>query len=493
MMTPDTDVLIIGAGLSGIGAAVQLEKRCNGKSYRIVEGRQAMGGTWDVFRYPGIRSDSDMYTLGYNFKPWTRPKAIADGPSIRAYIRETAEEYGVTEHIQFNTRVIKANWSTPDQVWHVTTDQNGKQEVVTCRFLFMNGGYYSYKSGYRPDFPGEKNFKGKIVHPQQWPEDLDYSGKKVVIIGSGATAVTLVPAMAETAAHVTMLQRSPTYVVSRPGTDKLANVLKKFLPAKWAYNIIRKRNIAFSAYFFNIAREKPEETKARLRKMLSEHLPEDEIAKHFTPTYNPWDQRICLVPDGDLFDAMKSGKAGVVTDHIEQFDETGIKLQSGGHLDADIIVTATGLNMIFLNDVDVSIDNKLIDPSKTLNYKGVMLSNVPNLACTFGYTNASWTLKADLTSEYVARLLNHMDENGYTSATPVLEAFPEITEPFMDFSSGYVARAMENFPRQHTEKPWKLNQNYKEDVRVLRKGDIVDDIMTFHTSETASAALKAAE
>ncbi len=493
MTTPDIDVLIIGAGLSGIGAAVQLEKRCNGKSYRIIEGREALGGTWDLFRYPGIRSDSDMYTLGYSFKPWTRPKAIADGPSIREYIRETAEEYNVTGHIQYNTRVIKANWSTPDQVWHVTTNQAGKQETVTCRFLFMNGGYYSYKGGHRPDFPGEENFKGQILHPQKWPEDLDYSGKKVVIIGSGATAVTLVPAMAEKAAHVTMLQRSPTYVVSRPGTDKLANFLKKVLPAQWAYNIIRKRNIFFSAYFFDIARSKPEETKARLHQMLSEHLPEDEIAKHFTPTYNPWDQRLCLVPDGDLFDAMKSGKASVVTDHIEQFDETGIKLKSGEHLDADIIVTATGLNMIFLNDVDVSVDGAPVDPSKTLNYKGAMLSNIPNLAATFGYTNASWTLKADLTSEYVARLLNYMDANGYTSATPMLETFPDVTEPFMDFSSGYVSRAMEKFPRQHTEKPWKLNNNYKEDVRVLRKGDIADDIMSFQTPETASAALKAAE
>lgn len=493
MMKPDIDVLIIGAGLSGIGAAVQLEKRCHGKSYRIVEGRGAMGGTWDLFRYPGIRSDSDMYTLGYNFKPWMRPKAIADGPSIREYIRETADEYSVTDHIQYNTKVVKANWSTPDQVWHVTTDNAGTLETTTCRFLFMNGGYYSYKGGYRPDFPGEENFKGQIVHPQEWPEDLDYSGKKVVIIGSGATAVTLVPALAETAAHVTMLQRTPTYVVSRPGTDKLANFLKKVLPAQWAYNIIRKRNIFFSAYFFNIARSKPEKTKEGLLKMLAEHLPEDQIEKHFTPSYNPWDQRLCLVPDADLFNAMKSGKASVVTDHIERFDEKGITLKSGEHLDADIIVTATGLKMIFLNDVDVSVDGKTVEPGKTLNYKGTMLSNVPNLAATFGYTNASWTLKADLTSEYVSRLLNYMDDNGFTSATPLLETFPDITEPFMDFSSGYVARAMEKFPRQHTEKPWKLNQNYKEDVRVLRKGDIVDGILTFQTPETAASALKAAE
>ena len=493
MTQPDTDVLIIGAGLSGIGAAVHLGKRSPGKSYRIFEQRSAIGGTWDLFRYPGIRSDSDMHTLGFNFKPWTEAKAIADGPSIRKYVRETADEYGVTPHITFDTKIVAANWSNPDQAWHVTTEntKTGERSTTTTRFLFMCGGYYRYDQGYRPDFPGEATFKGQIIHPQHWPEDLDYSGKKVVIIGSGATAMTLLPAMTDKAAHVTMLQRSPTYVVSRPAVDKMANSLRKILPAGWAYGIIRWRNVLLQQFFFRQTRAHPDKARERLLGMLKEELPDYDIGKHFTPHYNPWEQRLCLVPDSDLFNALKAGTASVETDHIETFTEKGIRLKSGKELEADIIVTATGLQLQFLNGVDVSIDGAKVDPGKLLNYKGVMLSNLPNLACTFGYTNASWTLKADLTSEYVCRLINFMDQHHYTSAMPRLDEYPEHTEPFVDFSSGYFQRVMDQFPRQHTEKPWKLNQNYGADLMNLRFGKVDDGVLAFAGAE--QSALQAAE
>ncbi|ABI78803.1 conserved hypothetical protein [Hyphomonas neptunium ATCC 15444] len=495
----DTDILIIGAGLSGIGAAVHLTKRSPGKRYRIYEARDAIGGTWDLFRYPGIRSDSDMHTLGYNFKPWTDAKAIADGPSIRRYVNTTADEYGVRKNISFNTKIVAADWSSADQAWTVTSEnvKTGAQEKTTCRFLFMCGGYYSYDKGYRPDFPGEEAFRGQIIHPQHWPEDLDYSGKKVVVIGSGATAMTLVPSMAEKAGHVTMLQRSPTYVVSRPAMDGFANFLRKVLPDQWAYNLIRWRNVAFQQFFFRQTRTNPAKARERLLGMVREELgPDYDVDKHFTPTYNPWEQRLCLVPDSDLFNSLKSGKASIETDHIERFTETGILLKSGKELPADIIVTATGLNLIFMNGVNVSLDGAKVDPGRLLNYKGVMLSNVPNLAVTFGYTNASWTLKADLTSEYVSRLINLMDEKGATSAMPYLAAFPNETEPFVDFSSGYFQRVMDQFPRQHTEAPWKLNQNYFVDRKNLRDLPIEDGVMQFHIPAAATKpkpALQAAE
>ncbi len=421
MRKPDLDVLIIGAGLSGVGAAVHLQNRCPGKTYRIFEAREAIGGTWDLFRYPGIRSDSDMHTLGYNFKPWTEAKAIADGPSIRKYVNDTADEYGVRPNIRFNTRIVAADWSGEDQAWRVVSEsvQSGARETITARFLFMCGGYYRYDQGYRPSFPDEGSFTGQIIHPQHWPEDLDYAGKRVVVIGSGATAMTLVPAMAEKAAHVTMLQRSPTYVVSRPSVDRFANFLRTILPEPWAYTLIRWRNVFFQQFFFRRARTKPQEVKETLLKMVREELgPDYDVGKHFTPAYNPWEQRLCLVPDSDLFIAIKSGRASVETDTIERFTPGGILLASGKELAADIIVTATGLNLQFLNGVDVRIDGQKVDPGRLLNYKGVMLSNVPNLAVTFGYTNASWTLKADLTSEYICRLLNLMDEKGATSAMP---------------------------------------------------------------------------
>lgn len=499
MTQPDTDILIIGAGLSGIGAAVHLTKRCPSKRYRIYEARDAIGGTWDLFRYPGIRSDSDMHTLGFNFKPWTEAKAIADGPSIRNYVNETADEHGIRQHIRFDTKIVAADWSNPDQMWHVTSEnvKTGARETTTCRFLFMCGGYYRYDQGYRPEFPDEAAFRGQIIHPQHWPEDLDYSGKRVVVIGSGATAMTLVPAMTDKAAHVTMLQRSPTYVVSRPAVDGLANFLRKVLPESWAYTLIRWRNVAFQQFFFRQTRKNPQKARERLLGMVREELgPDYDVEKHFTPSYNPWEQRLCLVPDSDLFNALKSGKASVETDHIERFTEDGILLKSGKKLDADIIVTATGLNLIFMNGVDVSIDGAKVDPGRLLNYKGVMLSNVPNLAVTFGYTNASWTLKADLTSEYVCRLINLMDEKGATSALPYLAAFPNETEPFVDFSSGYFQRVMDQFPRQHTEAPWKLHQSYFTDRKNLRELSIEDGVMQFHVPAKAGAAkpaLQAAE
>jgi monooxygenase len=499
MIQPDTDILIIGAGLSGIGAAVHLTRRCPGKRYRIYEARDAIGGTWDLFRYPGIRSDSDMHTLGYNFKPWTEAKAIADGPSIRNYVSQTADEYGIRHNICFNTRIVAADWSSDEQAWRVTSEnvQTGARKTTTCRFLFMCGGYYRYDAGYRPEFGNDDAFRGLVIHPQHWPEDLDYSGKRVVVIGSGATAMTLVPAMADRAAHVTMLQRSPTYVVSRPSVDGIANFLRKVLPDSWAYTLVRWRNVAFQQFFFRQTRKNPQKARERLLGMVRKELgPDYDIGKHFTPTYNPWEQRLCLVPDSDLFKALKSGRASIETDHIDRFTDAGILLKSGKELPADIIVTATGLNLVFMNGVDVSIDGAKVDPGRLLNYKGVMLSNVPNLAVTFGYTNASWTLKADLTAEYVCRLINLMDEKGATSALPYLAAFPNETEPFVDFSSGYFQRVMDQFPRQHTETPWKLNQSYFTDRKNLRELTIEDGVMQFHipaAKAEAKRVMQAAE
>ncbi len=496
MMKIDTDVLIIGAGLSGIGSAVHLTRECPGRTYKIIEGRDAIGGTWDLFRYPGIRSDSDMHTLGYNFKPWTQAKAIADGPSIREYVNETADEYGVREHIQFNTKVIAANWDSTTDTWGVTLDKGGVQETMTCRFLFMCGGYYNYDKGYLPEFDGYDEFEGTLIHPQHWPEDLDYAGKRVVIIGSGATAMTLVPAMTDKAAKVTMLQRSPTYVVSRPAQDKVANGLRKVLPDSWAYGLVRKRNVAMQKFFYNRTRTHPDKVKEKMLEMAREALDDDTVEKHFTPSYNPWDQRLCLVPDGDLFEAIKSGAADVVTDHIDRFTPEGIKLKSGETLEADIIVTATGLNLQFMNGVAVTKDGAEVRAGDLLNYKGVMVSNVPNLAITFGYTNASWTLKADITSMYVCRLLNHMKAHGFTRAEAHLPAMPNETEPFVvDFSAGYFARSMDQFPRQHTQKPWRLNQDYSLDKKILLSEPIDDGVMQFGVAGkvTSQQALEAVD
>jgi cation diffusion facilitator CzcD-associated flavoprotein CzcO len=473
------DVVVVGAGISGIGAGYHLQTLSPDRSYVILEGRKALGGTWDLFRYPGIRSDSDMYTLGYSFRPWTEAKSIADGPAILNYVNETAREAGIDRHIRYGHHVKRAAWSTADARWTVEADGPDGPTSFTCNFLFMCSGYYNYARGHTPDFPGAETFAGKIVHPQFWPEDLDYAGKRVVVIGSGATAVTLVPAMAEKAAHVTMLQRSPTYVVSRPAEDGFANWLRRKLPSKLAYGITRWRNVLFGMFFFNMARKRPEKVKQRILGMVRQELgPDYDIATHFTPRYNPWDQRLCLVPDGDLFNALRKGEASVVTDRIAAFTPEGIALESGETLPADIIVTATGLELQVLSDVAFSVDGAQVDLSKTFNYKGMMYSDVPNMASSFGYTNASWTLKADLTCAYVCRLLNTMRKRGLRQATPRIGDAVLVPEPFLDFSSGYVTRAMEKFPKQGSKKPWKLHQNYARDIVALRFGS-VDDGMEF--------------
>tara|TARA_R110000824_G_scaffold390760_3_gene587551 strand:- start:30755 stop:32254 length:1500 start_codon:yes stop_codon:yes gene_type:complete len=484
------DVLIVGAGISGIGAAYHLGANCPTKSYAILEGREAMGGTWDLFRYPGIRSDSDMYTLGYSFKPWTKAKAIADGPAILDYLHETAQENNIERHIRYRHMVKSAAWSTENAAWTVNVEIGTEGEVkqYSCNFLFMCSGYYSYKGGYTPDFPGADKFQGRIVHPQKWTSDIDYKNKRVIVIGSGATAVTLVPEMAKEAAHVTMLQRSPTYVVSRPAEDELANKLRRWLPAKLAYGLTRWKNVLFGMYFFRICRTKPEQAKNYILDMVREHLGKDMVEKHFTPSYNPWDQRLCLVPNGDLFDAIKSDKADVVTDHIDTFTEKGILLKSGKELEADLIVTATGLKLEVLAGIDVSVDGKPVDFSKTFNYKGMMYSEVPNLASSFGYTNASWTLKCDLTCGYVCRLLNHMDKTGNRQCTPHLTDNTVEPEPWLDFSSGYVQRAMEFFPKQGSKAPWKLHQNYALDILTLKLGKIEDGAMVFSNKASSKKA-----
>ena len=482
------DVIVVGAGLSGIGAAYHVQRDCPRKSYVILEGRDAIGGTWDLFRYPGIRSDSDMYTLGYAFKPWREAKAIADGPSIRKYVRETAAENGIDKNIRYRHMVKRASWSSETARWTVEAETGAEKRVVTftCNFLFMCSGYYSYASGHDPVFPGRESFTGEIVHPQFWPENLDYKNKKVVVIGSGATAVTLVPEMAKDAAHVTMLQRSPTYVVSAPAEDALANWLRARLPARLAYAMVRWRNVLFGMYFFNLSRKKPEKVKQYLLKLVTNELgPDYDVKTHFTPRYNPWDQRLCLVPDSDLFQSIKTGKASVVTDTIDTFTPKGIRLKSGKELEADIIVTATGLKLELLGGMQVVVDGVAKNLARAMSYKGMMYSDVPNLASAFGYTNASWTLKCDLTCEYVCRLLNHMDTKAMPIATPLRDA--SVAEaPWLDFSSGYVQRALEILPRQGTEKPWKLYQNYALDLVTLRYGKIEDGTLKFSKPRQAA-------
>jgi len=483
------DVVIVGAGLSGIGAGYHLKTEAPDRSYVILEGRDAIGGTWDLFRYPGIRSDSDMYTLGYSFKPWKEAKAIADGPSILRYVRETAAEHGIDRHIRFGHKVKKASWSTEDALWTVEAQQGDRTVRFTCSFLFLCGGYYSYDGGYTPDYPGRERFKGDFVHPQSWPEGLDYRGRNVIVIGSGATAVTLVPEMAKDAAHVTMLQRSPTYVVSRPAEDRLANWLRARLPGKLAYDIIRWRNVLFGMYFFKMARTKPEQVKARILKMVRQELgPDYDVETHFTPTYNPWDQRLCLVPDSDMFKMIRSGAASVATDHIESFTEEGILLKSGRELKADVIVSATGLVLEVWNGVEIVVDGRRVEASQTLSYKGMMYEGVPNMASAFGYTNASWTLKCDLTCEYVARLLNHMKRTGMRQATPINDDPTIKHEPWLDFSSGYVQRAMAKFPKQGNKPPWRLYQNYAMDLMALRYGKLDDGVLRFSNPEGQTKA-----
>ena len=485
------DVLIIGAGLSGVGTACHLQERSPGKSYVILEARDAIGGTWDLFRYPGIRSDSDMFTLGYNFRPWPDGKAIADGPSIRSYVHETARDHGIEDRIRFHHRVVRAEWSSEDARWAVTAERTDTGETVTltCGFLFGATGYYRYDEGYRPHFEGTERFRGEIVHPQHWPEDLDYTGKRVVVIGSGATAVTLVPALAERAEHVTMLQRSPSYVVTLPAIDPIAEVLTRRLPLKMAYALVRWKNVLMTMGTFNLSRRAPGVMRKLIRRGVQRHLPEGyDVDTHFNPRYNPWDQRLCLVPDSDLFKTLSSGDASVVTDGIQTFTESGLKLSSGAELEADVIVTATGLNLLLLGGIEVVVDGEEVDFSKRIAYKGMMLSGLPNLAIALGYTNASWTLKCDLVAQYACRLINHMDEHGYASATPQAPDPSLPTEPFLDFTSGYVLRSIADLPRQGASAPWRLHQNYFRDVRLLRHGP-VDDAMEF---ERAGERVKAA-
>lgn len=479
------DVLIVGAGISGISGAYYLSTQCPTKKIAIFEGRNSLGGTWNLFRYPGIRSDSDMYTLGFAFKPWTSDKAIADAPSIMAYLNETVDEFDLRKLIHYQRKVKSAAWDTKTARWTVTytIGEATTPQTLTCNFLYMCSGYYNYAKGHRPEFAGEGDFKGDIVHPQFWPENYDYSGKKIVVIGSGATAVTLVPAMLQgpkAASHVTMLQRSPTYVVSAPGIDTLANWMRDNLPGGFAYRFIRWRNVLRQMFFYSVARARPEKAKQQILDLLKPELPEGfDIATHFTPSYKPWDQRICLVPDSDLFVAIKKGTADVVTDHIDHFDANGIVLKSGARVDADIIVTATGLELQVLSGMEVRVGGEAVRFGNTFSYKGMMYSGVPNLASAFGYTNASWTLKADLTAEYVCRLIKRMDESSTRICCPRLGAQGLEPAPWLDFTSGYVTRAMESWPKQGDVAPWKVHQNYALDLMAFRFGKLDDGAMVF--------------
>ncbi len=476
------DVLIVGAGIYGIGEAYNLQTRCKGRSYAILEGRDNLGGTWDLFRYPGIRSDSDMFTLGYSFKPWMEQKAIADGPSIMRYLEETARENGIDKNIRYSQWVEDASWSSEDARWTLSVKQKDTGETVqySCAFLFVCGGYYDYDNGYTPEFPGRERFEGEIVHPQKWREDIDYEGKRIVVIGSGATAVTLVPAMAEKAAMVTMLQRSPTYMMSRPAEDAIANKLRKRLPAMLAYNLIRQKNVLLGMAFYKYSKSLPAKAARLLIDSVKRELnPGFDIEKHFTPTYKPWDQRVCLVPDSDLFKAINDGRAEVVTDQIESFVENGIELKSGRILEADLIVTATGLTLKMMGGIKLSVDGKRINVSESMSYKAMMFSDIPNLALSFGYTNASWTLKCDLTCEYVCRVLNHMKKKGYRRCVPRIGDEGVADIPFVALSSGYIQRGKHLMPRQGSKLPWKLKENYLLDVASIRYSRVDDGVMEF--------------
>lgn len=479
------DVIIVGAGLSGIGTAHHLQTHCPGKTFVLLEARSAIGGTWDLFRYPGIRSDSDMHTLGYNFKPWREAKAIADGPSILRYIHETATEHDIDRHIRLNHKVVRLAWSSRDAAWTVDVERadTGARLQLTGNFLMACAGYYSYRAGFTPEFPGRERFRGRIVHPQDWPEDLDYAGKKVVVIGSGATAMTLVPAMARDAAHVVMLQRSPTYVIARPDRDVIANFLRRILPAAWAYALTRRKNVALQQWVYRKTRTDPDKVRKHLLALVRKQLgPDFDVRKHFNPSYNPWDQRLCLVPNGDLFEVIRSGKASVVTDQIDCFTETGIRLRSGEELAADIIVTATGLNLVVGGEAEVEVDGRPVNFADTWSYKGMMYTGIPNLATVFGYINASWTLRADLIAEFVCRLLNRMDETG----TRIVEARlrPEDAgmqpQPWIDgFTPGYIERALHLFPKQGDREPWINPQNYGKDKKMFRHGALDDGALVF--------------
>jgi cation diffusion facilitator CzcD-associated flavoprotein CzcO len=489
------DVIIVGAGISGIGAAVHLKMHCPGKTFAVLEGRDAIGGTWDLFRYPGIRSDSDMHTLGYNFKPWKKSRAIADGHTIRSYVRETAEEYGIVPHIRFKHSVRSLSWSSADSLWTVEAEREGRGVSFTARYVMLCSGYYRYSAGYTPEFSGVSQFKGTLIHPQLWPEGLDYEGKRVIVIGSGATAVTLVPAMAEKAASVTMLQRSPTYIVSLPAADAVANWLRRHLPLSVAYRLTRLKNLVLQLVYFNSARAFPEQTRKRLLDLIREQLGPEYDLSHFTPRYSPWDERLCVVPDNDLFEAIKAGKVSIVTDHIETFTEAGLKLRTGRELEADIIITATGLELQFAGGAEVSVDERPIDIGKAVLYKGVMFSGVPNMAFVFGYTNASWTLRADLLAEYFCRMINLMDKRDYVEARPKGPDPTMPVKPLGNLTSGYFKRAQDLLPREGLKGVWRNPQNYVFDIFRFRFGAIEDGILEFRRArdskvpETSPAAL----
>ena len=484
------DVLIIGAGLSGIGAACHLVRKRPGTTFAILEARNAIGGTWDLFRYPGIRSDSDMSTFGYAFRPWNDSTAIADGPSILRYLAETAKAYGVDRHIRFGLKVVRASWRSEDARWALDVDgPDGEKLEFSCNFLFLCTGYYEYAEGYTPGWPGMERFAGRIVHPQKWPEDLRYDGKRVVVIGSGATAVTIVPAMAAEAAQVVMLQRSPTYVVARPAEEAIAKRLKRWLPARAAHAAVRWKNILLQMYLYRLSRRKPAAMRAQLLKLAQAEIgPEFDAAEYFNPRYDPWDQRMCIVPDGDLFAAMRAGKASIVNGEIETFTETGLRLTSGQEIEADLIVTATGLKVRLMGGVAIEVDGAPVDIASTTAYKGVMFSDIPNLASIFGYTNASWTLKSDLIAEYVCRLLSHMDRRGYAICTPRRGDAAIADEPTLPLTSGYIERAKHLLFKQGTKKPWRVNQNYALDVMAFRFGAIEDGALEFKRREPISRA-----
>jgi cation diffusion facilitator CzcD-associated flavoprotein CzcO len=474
------DVLIVGAGISGIGAAYHLQTKCPGKTYAILEGREALGGTWDLFRYPGIRSDSDMYTLGFSFKPWTKECAIADGNAILEYLIETAQENHIDEHIRYSQLVRSASWSSETARWILSVEHDGAILQYSCGFLFTCGGYYNYENGYTPDFPAIDSYQGVVVHPQHWPENLDYKGKRVLVIGSGATAVTLVPSLAKTAAHVTMLQRSPTYMMARPSRDPLAKRIRRYLPEKAAYNLIRWKNVGITMLFYNQSKSRP----AKIAKFLIDSVRKElrdgyDIDTHFTPRYAPWDQRVCLVPDGDFFKSINEGRASVVTDEIETFTEAGVQLKSGETIAADIVVTATGLTLQLMGGIKLTVDGKDVQVSDSMTYKAMMLSDIPNLALWFGYTNASWTLKCDLTSEYLCRLITHMDTQGYTTCVP-RRLDPRVEEAaFVPLKAGYIERGKHLLPKQGDRAPWKLKQNYAFDIASIRYSDVDDGVMEF--------------
>lgn len=481
-MTKHYDVVIIGAGVSGIGAAHHLKTNHPEKSFVILESRDRLGGTWDLFRYPGIRSDSDMHTLGYGFRPWPENTSIVEGPKIRSYLADTAREDGTDEHIVYNKRVVHGSWSSDEARWtgDVKDTKTGEIEQITCSFIISCTGYYDYEQGYAPEFPGQERFQGQIVHPQHWPEDLDYAGKKVVVIGSGATAITLIPSMAKEAGHITMLQRSPSYVLAAPQDDPMAAGLRKVMPDKFAMPIVRWKNVLVQSFLYNYSQKQPKRMRAFLRKRAQVMLPEGfDVDTHFNPKYNPWDERLCIAPRGDFFKAIRSGKASIATDTIKTFTEDGIELASGEHLDADIIITATGLNLLLLGGITADVDGERVDPTSRMAYKGLMIEGVPNFAFALGYTNASWTLKADLTGEYVCRLLAHMDEQGFDEVRPVADDPTIVRRPLLDFNAGYVLRAIDQLPQQGDRGPWRVPQNYIRDVFTIRRSPIDDGCLAF--------------